>query len=48
MTGKFKDIILGIQHLPIKEQHNYLNDFIDKWMEDTEQVDDILVIGVKV
>lgn len=48
MTGKFKDIILSVQHLPIKEQHDYLNDFIDKWMEGSEQVDDILVIGVKV
>jgi serine phosphatase RsbU (regulator of sigma subunit) len=48
MTGKFKDIILSIQHLSIQEQHNYLNDFIEKWMEGTEQVDDILVIGVKV
>lgn len=48
MTGKFKDIILSIQHLSIKEQHDYLNDFIEKWMEGSEQVDDILVIGVKV
>ena len=48
MTGKFKDIIISIQHLSIKEQHNYLNDFIDDWMKDSEQVDDILVIGVKI
>jgi serine phosphatase RsbU (regulator of sigma subunit) len=48
MTGKFKDIILSIQHLSIKDQHDYLNDFIEKWMEGSEQVDDILVIGVKV
>lgn len=48
MTGKFKDIILSIQHLGIKEQHNYLNNFIEDWMKDSEQVDDILVIGVKI
>lgn len=48
MTGKFKDIILSIQHLSIKEQHDYLNNFIEKWMDGSEQVDDILVIGVKV
>lgn len=48
MTGKFKEIILSIQHLSIKEQHKYLNDFIDDWMKDSEQVDDILVIGVMV
>lgn len=48
MTGKFKDIILSIQHLSIKEQHKYLNDFIEEWMKGSEQVDDILVIGVKI
>jgi len=48
MTGKFKDIIIGIQHLSMKEQHDHLNNFIEKWMEGSEQVDDILVIGVKV
>ncbi len=48
MTGKFNDIILSIQHLSIKQQHDHLNDFIEKWMEGSEQVDDILVIGVKV
>jgi serine phosphatase RsbU (regulator of sigma subunit) len=48
MTGKFKDIIIGIQHLSIKEQHDYLNEFIEEWMDGSEQVDDILVIGVKV
>ena len=48
MTGKFKELILSIQHLPIKEQHDYLNDFIEDWMKDSEQVDDILVIGVKI
>ncbi|MDZ4665836.1 MAG: SpoIIE family protein phosphatase [Bacteroidota bacterium] len=48
MTGKFKDIILSIQHLSIKEQHDYLNTFIEEWMDGSEQVDDILVIGVKV
>ena len=48
MTGKFKDLILSIQHLTIKEQHDYLNNFIDDWMIGSEQVDDILVIGVKI
>lgn len=48
MTGKFKEILVSIQHLSIKDQHSYLNDFIDDWMKDSEQVDDILVIGIKV
>ena len=48
MTGKFKEIILNIQGLSITEQHKHLNDFIDDWMKNNEQVDDILVIGVKI
>ena len=48
MTGKFKNILLGIQNLSITEQHEYLNNFIDDWMQDLEQIDDILVIGIKI
>ncbi len=48
MTGKFKEIILNIQGLSIADQHKHLNDFIDDWMKNSEQVDDILVIGVKI
>lgn len=47
MTVKFKDLILGIQHLSIKEQKDYLDNFINEWMDGLEQIDDILVIGIK-
>ncbi|MBI2281557.1 MAG: SpoIIE family protein phosphatase [Bacteroidetes bacterium] len=47
MTVKFKDLILGIQHLSIKEQKDYLDNFIVEWMDGLEQIDDILVIGIK-
>ena len=47
MTVKFKDLILGIQHLSIKEQKVYLDNFINEWMDGLEQIDDILVIGIK-
>lgn len=48
MTGKFKEILVSIQHLSIKEQKDYLNSFIEEWMKGSEQVDDILVIGIKI
>jgi len=48
MTRKFKEILLGIQHLSMPEQEKYLDDFIEKWKGDLEQTDDILVIGIKV
>jgi serine phosphatase RsbU (regulator of sigma subunit) len=46
-TKKFKEILLGIQHLEMKDQEKQLADFIDGWKVNTEQVDDILIIGVK-
>ena len=48
MTGNFKDILLSIQSKSIKDQHDYLNNFIEDWMTEIEQVDDILVIGIRI
>ncbi len=49
MTKKFKEIILSIQDKPMKEQCLHLHKFINDWMGgEFEQVDDILVIGIKV
>ncbi len=47
MTKKFREILVEIQSMPMHEQEKYLNDFIENWKQDTEQVDDILVIGVR-
>jgi serine phosphatase RsbU (regulator of sigma subunit) len=44
---RFKEILIGIQHLSMPEQELYLNDFIENWKADAEQIDDILVIGVR-
>ncbi|MES2131633.1 MAG: SpoIIE family protein phosphatase [Bacteroidota bacterium] len=46
-TKKFKELLLSIQHLDMKQQEHYLDQFIETWKGDTEQVDDILVIGVR-
>jgi serine phosphatase RsbU (regulator of sigma subunit) len=48
MTGKFKEILVSVQHLSLKEQKQYLDEFITEWMKGSEQIDDILVIGIKV
>jgi serine phosphatase RsbU (regulator of sigma subunit) len=47
MTRKFKEILLGIQHLSMPEQEKYLDEFIESWKGDMEQTDDILVIGIR-
>ena len=48
MTKKFREILIEIQSTPMHEQETYLNNFIETWKKDTEQVDDILVIGVRI
>ncbi len=47
MTKRFKEILLDIQHKPMPQQEIYLDTFIETWKADAEQVDDILVIGVR-
>jgi serine phosphatase RsbU (regulator of sigma subunit) len=47
MTKKFKEILLSIQDKSMNEQEHYLDRFILDWKAETEQVDDILVIGVR-
>ena len=55
MTKRFRPTLLGIQSLSLDRQGQYLDKVIENWMnpngtEETvyEQIDDILVIGVRV
>ena len=48
MTKKFRELLVSIQHLSMPEQEKYLDNFIENWKQDVEQVDDILMIGVRV
>ena len=45
---KFRELILSIHHEPVEKQHSILEDTFSKWKGDLEQVDDVLVIGVKI
>ncbi len=48
MTSKFKEILLSIQVRTMQEQEKHLDAFIENWRGSREQIDDILVIGVRV
>jgi serine phosphatase RsbU (regulator of sigma subunit) len=47
-TKKFKEILLLIKDKPMQEQEEYLDKYILNWRNTLEQVDDLLVIGVRV
>jgi serine phosphatase RsbU (regulator of sigma subunit) len=44
----FKDLLISIHKLPLIEQENYLDNFIEAYKKNTEQTDDILVIGIRI
>lgn len=46
-TKKFKEILLDIQYKSMREQEQHLDNFVENWKAGTEQIDDILVIGVR-
>jgi serine phosphatase RsbU (regulator of sigma subunit) len=47
MAKKFKEMLLEVHALPMKEQETILNQRFDDWRGDNFQVDDVLVIGVR-
>jgi hypothetical protein len=48
MTKKLKETLLSIADKEMKEQKIYLEKTLDEWMQGWEQVDDILVMGLKI
>ena len=49
MTKKFKELLLSLQHQPMEMQGASLHNFIVEWMGNAyEQVDDMMVIGIKI
>ncbi len=47
MVARFKEILLSIQNLPMAEQMEYLHAHFEAWKGANEQVDDVLVIGIR-
>jgi len=48
MSRKFKNLLLKIHQEPMQEQKKILDKTMKDWMGDASQIDDILVIGVRV
>lgn len=44
----FKELLFRIHRQPADEQKNLLAEYLDNWMGNNPQLDDILVIGVKI
>ena len=48
MTKNFKELLIRINKKPMKEQRDILDNTIQEWMGDVEQIDDILVLGLRI
>ncbi|UCG28822.1 MAG: SpoIIE family protein phosphatase [Bacteroidales bacterium] len=47
MSKAFKRLLLDVQDYPMEEQRKILEDNLQDWMGDLAQIDDIIVIGIK-
>ncbi len=48
MVKNFREMLIQIHHKPVKEQQRIMVETLEQWMADISQVDDILVLGVRV
>ncbi len=48
MTKNFKELLLRINKKPMQEQKDILDNTIQEWMGSVEQIDDILVLGLRI
>jgi ligand-binding sensor domain-containing protein/serine phosphatase RsbU (regulator of sigma subunit) len=48
MSGTFRKLLVEISPKPMNEQHQILNETIVEWMTGFDQIDDILVMGVRI
>ena len=47
MTKNFQNLISSIYKRPLIEQREVLDQILNNWRKEKEQVDDILLIGIK-
>jgi serine phosphatase RsbU (regulator of sigma subunit) len=48
MYKKFKDLLVSVSELPMTEQKQILDETFESWRGNLEQLDDVLVIGVRI
>lgn len=48
MSKNFNEMLLSIDEKAMSEQKTFLKDYFEKWKGKNEQVDDVLVVGIKV
>jgi serine phosphatase RsbU (regulator of sigma subunit) len=48
LIGRFQQLLLDIHTLPVEQQKDELQRRLQEWMGDISQVDDILVIGIRI
>ena len=48
MKKNLKELLLSIHTKPMDEQNVFLDQFFENWKGDTEQVDDVCVVGVRI
>jgi len=48
MSKRFEDLLLQINYLPMVDQQEMLKLRLSEWMGENDQIDDILVIGIRV
>jgi len=46
-SKRFQELLLTVHEKPMAEQRNILDNFLAKWKGELEQLDDILIIGLK-
>ena len=47
MSKNFKKLLLDLQSVPLKDQGTALERILLDWMGDISQIDDVLIMGVK-
>ena len=46
-SSGLKKLLLSVQDFPISEQKKEIANFMNKWKETEEQIDDVLLIGLE-
>lgn len=48
MSKNFRELLTSIQSKSLPEQKTFLDNFIEEWKDGREQMDDIMVIGIRI